>query len=580
MRNKGIILAGLIYALLIFFLMLLVSILLVLWHRQNAIDYLKKEANKIFNLDNMGFVCGGEYIDERDGNRYKTIQVGELCWFAEDLRYIGNDCLSNLWVDNTTSCDVHNTDWGEVVLYQWDAAMNNEMAESSQGVCPPGWYVPSDNDFLNLEESLGMSQEQLEGVGFFRGTDEGYRLKAENPYWDGNDRLGFTALPNDIRDENGDLNSSLTDKINFEAWWTSSLFDEDNGWLRLLSSEEDKIKRSYENKSIGLSVRCVTGNFEEGTLLADVIGNELTEKNNSNYYVGSDPANYIMFGTAFLGDADEEDDRLSLPKNAGLIWRIIKSDDNGIKLALEHAFYKEILPYQEETDFTSAFDMKLCFFPPCPNPYLFNVPWSASGSNKWMNSSVKGFLDSIINDLFYSQGLFVFSMNITPYFASVKWCVNSLYDPDNLLGQECEDQLGFPGGDFPGQLDAASIASIISVLDYMSASDDANCISPFDQACSNKNYLYLSNYNYWTVNAYSGDSNSVAMIKKDGSLDLKNAALDFVDNVPIMLRPVIMLKKNVIYQGGNGTLKDPFVVHLPDLSFDWQEFYDEYVGGE
>ncbi len=49
MDKKGIILSGLIYILLTFFLLLIGSILMVLWHRQATIEELKREAKKIFD---------------------------------------------------------------------------------------------------------------------------------------------------------------------------------------------------------------------------------------------------------------------------------------------------------------------------------------------------------------------------------------------------------------------------------------------------------------------------------------------------------------------------------------------------
>lgn len=48
MNKKGIILAGLIYTLLTFFLLLLAGIMIALWNRQNAIEYIKDDANEIF----------------------------------------------------------------------------------------------------------------------------------------------------------------------------------------------------------------------------------------------------------------------------------------------------------------------------------------------------------------------------------------------------------------------------------------------------------------------------------------------------------------------------------------------------
>ena len=42
-------LSGLIYALLAFFLLLVIGLLAVLWYRQNAIDELSRDANSIYD---------------------------------------------------------------------------------------------------------------------------------------------------------------------------------------------------------------------------------------------------------------------------------------------------------------------------------------------------------------------------------------------------------------------------------------------------------------------------------------------------------------------------------------------------
>jgi hypothetical protein len=49
MNQKGIVLSGLIYVLLTFFILLLVTLLAVLWYRQNASDVLRKDADAIYD---------------------------------------------------------------------------------------------------------------------------------------------------------------------------------------------------------------------------------------------------------------------------------------------------------------------------------------------------------------------------------------------------------------------------------------------------------------------------------------------------------------------------------------------------
>ncbi len=35
-------------------------------------------------------------------------------------------------------------------LYQWDELMTYQTAEGSQGLCPPGWHVPTESDWSVL----------------------------------------------------------------------------------------------------------------------------------------------------------------------------------------------------------------------------------------------------------------------------------------------------------------------------------------------------------------------------------------------------------------------------------------------
>jgi len=50
-NKKGIILSGLVYTLFVFFLLLIVSLLMVLWSRQTAINKIKEQANEIYSLN-------------------------------------------------------------------------------------------------------------------------------------------------------------------------------------------------------------------------------------------------------------------------------------------------------------------------------------------------------------------------------------------------------------------------------------------------------------------------------------------------------------------------------------------------
>ena len=211
-------------------------------------------------------VCGGENnncVLDIDGNGYTTVILGDQEWLAENLkvtRYNNGDeiptDISNLqWGDiNYGAYAVYNDDsantdiWGN--LYNW------YVVDDSRGVCPEGWHVPTDEEFMQLEIFLGMSYEEASEYGY-RGTNEGSKLAGFEELWSYGDILNdwgfntsnFDAKPSGARDG---VNGTWTASGYFAEFWTST-----NSIHRFLNNNSTKIGRGWRLETCGEQIRCI-----------------------------------------------------------------------------------------------------------------------------------------------------------------------------------------------------------------------------------------------------------------------------------------------------------------------------------
>ncbi|PLX13935.1 MAG: hypothetical protein C0598_02540, partial [Marinilabiliales bacterium] len=105
--------------------------------------------------DNIEFDKSEYYLDKRDDKRYKIKQIGEEYWFLENLNY-NNE--GSTWYSNVE-------EYGDIYgrLYNWESAIT---------ACPPGWHLPTDEEWQKLEQYAGMTVQQSNSESW-RGKDEG-----------------------------------------------------------------------------------------------------------------------------------------------------------------------------------------------------------------------------------------------------------------------------------------------------------------------------------------------------------------------------------------------------------------------
>ncbi len=133
----------------------------------------------------------------------------------------------------------------EGLLYQWSAAMNGSTAERSQGVCPAGWHIPSDCEWMFLENSLGMSVADQVSTGTRTSGVVGMKLKAGGT-------SGFSGLLSGY----GDCAPSFFIRGTYANFWSSSV-SSSIPLHRVFFSTNPFVLRNTAYKAYSFSVRCL-----------------------------------------------------------------------------------------------------------------------------------------------------------------------------------------------------------------------------------------------------------------------------------------------------------------------------------
>ena len=207
----------------------------------------------------QSFPCGD--LLSYQGYDYATVQIGGQCWFAENLRsenYRNGDAISAGLSDS----DWYSTTSGAVTFYAESASLLSEYGrlynwyavDDSRGLCPSGWHVPTDGEWMAMEMGLGMTELEIDTIGW-RGTDQGTQMKTTDKWsggGNGTNSSGFSGLPGGFRYHEGDWYSQT-----FEGRWWSSTANGSQAWCRTLKHDNERVSRGYFEKQRGFSVRCI-----------------------------------------------------------------------------------------------------------------------------------------------------------------------------------------------------------------------------------------------------------------------------------------------------------------------------------
>ncbi len=190
-------------------------------------------------IDPPVFLCDNTMTDIRDSKQYPTVKIGTQCWMTENLNYgtfilstqmQRDNCISEKYCYNDilTNC----TSYGG--LYQWDKLMQYDDVAAAQGFCPPGWHVPTENEWntlFNFYISNGFAGSPLKYTGY----------------------SGFNAFLSGTRFNNAKWNFS-----NFAVMlWSSTKEGNGKAWAHGMNSFNPSVSYYPSSRSNAFSVRCI-----------------------------------------------------------------------------------------------------------------------------------------------------------------------------------------------------------------------------------------------------------------------------------------------------------------------------------
>ncbi len=211
-----------------------------------------------------------------DNNNYPVVMIGTQVWMAENLK-------TTKYNDGTAIPLSVLAFWNELITpaYCWNnidkatyGALYNWYAVSTGKLCPTGWHVPIDAEWINLATYLG-------------GLDvAGGKLKeAGTTHWlypnlGATNETGFTALP-------GGRHGTLDDNVGYGGyWWSFTEFYPLYAYGVFMHYNLSELAGIYGlSEYEGYSVRCLS-DFVQNTTVPSVSTNPVSTISNSSATCG------------------------------------------------------------------------------------------------------------------------------------------------------------------------------------------------------------------------------------------------------------------------------------------------------
>ena len=203
---------------------------------------------------------GTPTVTDIDGNIYNTVQIGNQCWTQSNLK------VSKYRNGDTIPTGLSNSQWsltasGAYSIYNNDPIndrlfgklYNYFSVSDSRGLCPTGWHIPTEGEWITLEDYVGgsgVAGDALKSIATYPLALEGWMP----PNTGATNAVGFTALGGGTRSFLGSY--ALAGSGGF--WWYLDSMNPNLFWSSSISTFYPFLGQSYSSyPQEGFSVRCL-----------------------------------------------------------------------------------------------------------------------------------------------------------------------------------------------------------------------------------------------------------------------------------------------------------------------------------
>jgi len=207
----------------------------IIYSYTNAALCTASSSLSIINYPSSIFNCGNNLTDIRDNKVYSTLQLGSQCWMAADLDYGSQISETTHQRDNCVP-EKYKSAVGspQSAVYQWDEMMQYEDIPGLQGLCPPGWHVPTETDWntlFSIWTNNGFAGAPLKYSGY----------------------SGFNALMSGVRH----LNVQWDYQNVATFFWSSTPYGSYKAWAHGINDYDPSVAAYPSSRANAYSVRCL-----------------------------------------------------------------------------------------------------------------------------------------------------------------------------------------------------------------------------------------------------------------------------------------------------------------------------------